>query len=408
MQFEFLGKCNNSELVNGAFFTAKAVTPIDGAEWAAQLPITYDMNPCLIREINQDLLSKRLPAAWSSEKSEEGFVCRFFKQDSKSTTGTFLRRDLPIEKYGPLWHGCRFVGVGGGYYAYVVYKATQKKLSCSIHFPKDLKTLKSMCLDAVFKVEEQSLPKKRQDYSTLPLDLQECVQKGISPEWQMMHSNCFKTVKIWHANQKLCQEIEYDAITKKYHGKARMWDYHGQLVLELYFKQGRMHGSCKTGCDVNNPVSSSMFENGLPVGMRITHQLDALTYGKTWYLPGSCAHRIRFRCQSFFWDFENGATDNDPHSNTWWGLLIWHEKRWQSCMYTAEKVRDFWDSSTWERHDPTRPGYIHACTCEEALTKVIIKPLRLIELEKRTKRKFVTIIELKPRKQQQHKKTKKK
>ncbi len=411
MQFEFLGKCNNSELVNGAFFTAKAITPVDGFECDVQLPITYEMNPRLIREINHDLLSKRLPAAWSSEGRKKGFVYRFFELVTRSTVGTFLRRDIPIEKYGPLWHGCRFVSVEGLYYEYVVYEATQKKLSCSTHFPKDLKTLKSMCLDVVLRIEEKSLPNKLQDYSILPLDIQECLQKSTTPEWQMMHSNCFKTVKIWHANQTLSQEIEYDAETKKYHGKACLWDYHGQLILELYFKQGRMHGSCKTSHDVNDPVSSSMFENGLPVGLRMAHHSYALTYGKTWYLPGSCSHRIHFRYQSFFWDFTDGATDKYLHGDTWWGLLIWHENRWQSCLYRVKKVRDFWDSSALERHDPTRPGYIHLCTCEEALTRKITKPLRIIDLKKRTKRKFVTVPELKPgeqqRRQQQHKNKKK-
>ena len=370
MQFEFLGKHNNVKVGNGVFFTAQATTPFDGGEWLEELPITYQKNPAMIRIMNQDLLSKRLPAAWSRKKRVRGFVARTFKLSGTATVttaGTFLRCDLPIEKYGPLWHGCRLVDSLGVCYVYVVYEATQKKLSCDIYVPDDLKTLKSMCLNVVLGVEEKSLPNTVQDYSRLPPDLQECLQKHMSPEWQMVHSNCFKTVKIWHANQRLCQEIEYDTETKKYHGKARMWDYNGHLVLELHFKQGRMHGSCKTSHDVNDPVSSSMFENGLPIGMKILHHPGAPGYEKTYYTAGSCPHRIRFRLQSFHWNENSGATGGKWDTSILWGLLIRHEKMWKSCTYSTEELRDFWDKHDWY-HSPSQADlvigrYVRSCEC---------------------------------------------
>ncbi len=276
------------------------------------MSMMYHFDNDLVCKINQDILSRCLPVSWTQRTATTGFEYRILTGFLAGSEGAYVKSDIPIEKYGPLWHGCRLLTTSIlDKYNYGYYDATNKVIKLK-GYPvkrKCVKSLKNLCVQ-VFQRNQNPLRivgktmEKIWNCSRLPSSLHECLQKYMDPAEQMAQPKCFKTVKVWHANQEICQEIEYDAETRKYHGKARMWDFRGRLILELHFHQGQMHGPCVTMDPEAGgfPTSLTVFKHNVPTGERIRFNLAEDCKQTTQFQLGSCSHRIRFRTATVYDD----------------------------------------------------------------------------------------------------------
>ena len=267
MFHEFQNHSDMRKIMNGIFFFAKVANPLKSVSKYSLCDIlSFD-----VYSVNQKLLSNQLPEPWTSETPKEGFVFKtiqfrpshFLVNDVK----IWLKSDISLKKCGPLLHGCRLLDYTGRDFLYLFYNNATREFRVEELAPPPLvkmESLKTICLAAISGMTAL-------DYSILSSDLQCSMQHHLSPSHQMASKDCYKTVKVWHPNQKLWQEIEYDVETKKYHGKALAWNSRGRLVLQLHFHQGLMHGSCVTMYSGIGGflTSRSTFNHNAPTGKRI-------------------------------------------------------------------------------------------------------------------------------------------
>ncbi len=369
MFHEFQKYFDMCKIMDGDLFFAKVTNSPRSAPKSSPLCNILSFN---VYSMNQKLISNKLPTTWTSEKPKQGFVFKTIQFRPSNflvkDVGILLKSDISLEKCGPLLDGCRLLDYTGRDFIYLFYNNVTKTFMVEARLPPPLvkmESLKTICLAAAVAPGVTLF-----DYSILPLDLQSSIQQyHLNPRQQMAFKGCFKTVKIWHSNQKLWQEIEYDAETKKYHGKARVWDFTGNLVLEMYFDQGQMHGKCVTfdSRAAGFPTSMTVFEHNVPTEERIRFQLAKDCKQTTRFQPGSCIHRIRFHTTSVS-DDEDEGTDKEEHA---WGLLSCDslDLKWKGTVYDDEKIRDSWDS--WSQYVKLYTpfstmfleGFVPACLC---------------------------------------------
>ena len=367
MSHEFQKYFDMCKIMDGnLFFTKVANSPRS----APKSPLC-DIPSSNVYSVNQELISNKLPVEWTSKKPKQGFVFKTIQFRPShfllTDVGILLKSDISLEKCGPLVHGCRLLDYTGRDFLYLFYNNVTREFMVEARPPPALvkmESLKTICLAATAAPGRVLL-----NYSILPLDLQCLIQHRLSPRQQMVFKGCFKTVRIWHSNQKLWQEIEYDVETKKYHGRARMWDSSERLILEMYFHQGLMHGSCVTFDPRASGFLTSLtvFEHNAPTGERIRFQLAKEYKQTTQYQPGSCIHRIRFHTMVISDDDDEG-TNREEHG---WGLL-WCDPvdlKWERTVYTDEKTRGSWDShSVYYKIHASSPlaqkkGFVPPCLC---------------------------------------------
>lgn len=368
MLHEFQKCFEARKIMDGNLFFAKVGNPLK----SVTKEIMYEVLSSKVYSVNKNLISNKLPTTWVSEGRKQGFVFKniTFRPSNflvKDTT-IWLKSDISIKKCGPLLHGCRLLDYTGRDFLYLFYNNVTREFRVEAQAPPSLRkmeSLKTICMAAATAAGRTSL-----DYSILPLDLQCSIQHQLSPKQQMAFKGCFKTVKVWHSNQKLWQEIEYDVETQKYHGKARVWDSSGELILKLYFHQGLMHGNCVTMDSGAGgfPTSLTVFEHNVPIGERIRFHLIEDYKQTTKFQPGSCIHRIRFHT-TFVKDDEDVGTDKEEHV---WGLLYCDpvNHNWKQTLYDDEKTRDNWDSyptyfKTYSAFLLGKKGFVPPCVCVE-------------------------------------------
>ncbi len=270
IHLQFLREDDVRCVARGELFLATVAKPIRFASRQPK-PLLYKTHDGTGALENVTLVHDRFPEAWVTPDRTSGKIKFVNSPYSIKRVGLCLKSDISVKEYGPLLHGCRLLNRDANDFLYVVYDATQKEFSLDTEPPRVVESLRAMCLQAATIATLYSTTggeNKYPDYSRLPLELREFLQRLLSPIRQMSSPKSFKTVKIWHVNQKLYQEIEYDAKTKKYHGKARMWDFSGRLILVLYFNQGLMHGDCITTDPRrgNLITSHTIFKMNKPIG----------------------------------------------------------------------------------------------------------------------------------------------
>ncbi len=403
MSHEFQKYFDMCKIMDGDLFLAKVANSLRSApKFPLCNILSFD-----VHSVNKKLISNKLPRTWTSGKPEQGFVFKlitfrpshFLVKD----VGILLKSDISLEECGPLLHGCRLVDYTGRDFLYLFYNEVTREFRVEAQPPalvKKMESLKTICLAATAASRRISL-----DYLILPLDLQCSMQHCLSPRQQMASKGCFKTVKVWHSNQKLWQEIDYDVETKKYHGRARMWDSSERLILDMHFQQGLAHGSCVTFDTRAGGFCTSLtvFEHNAPTGERIRFHLVEEYKQTTQYRPGSCDHRIRFHTMAISDDDDEG-TNREEHG---WGLL-WcdpEDLKWKEAAYDNAKTRDSWDSnSLYYRVHPSSSlarseGFVPPCLCvkrkvdaDAAAAAAAVeeeKKCNLQKLQQWQKRKFV-------------------